>query len=130
MTTEERLRRLAREATGLGTDADRARLLVERVRAGALPAERLALAALLGHPLACLALGRARAAASDPCFDDPCALLARLDLGPEARTRVALAAARLALERPEPSTPASDDLRRVHAGLTEWPRPPSRAGTS
>ncbi len=117
VATDERLRRLTREASGLGTDADRARLLVERVRAGALTPERLALAAGLGHPLACLALGREPARPTDPH-----ALLAPLEaLGPDARARLALAAARLALSRPAPSA-GEDDLPRVHAALTEWVR--------
>lgn len=117
VATDERLRRLTRETSGLGTDADRARLLVERVRAGALTPERLQLAAALGHRLACMALGREPARANDPG-----ALLAPFEaLGPEARARLALAAARLALSRPAPSA-GEDDLPRVHAALTAWVR--------
>lgn len=97
-----------------GAEADRARLLIERVRAGLLSPERLALAAALGHPLACTALGRAPRLA-----DDPCVALARLDLGPEARARVALAASRVALAH---ATSRPDELAHVHARVTEWVR--------
>ncbi|MBX3467827.1 MAG: hypothetical protein KF878_13165 [Planctomycetes bacterium] len=111
MTTDERLRRLHRATAGLGTDADRARLLVERVRAGVLSPERVRLAAAFGHRVACLAVG-GRAPVEDV------GALADLDLGPEARARVALAAARVALAAAGKGT----DLARVHAGLTEWVR--------
>jgi hypothetical protein len=122
VSLDQRLRRLSRAAGGLGTDADRARLLVVQVRAGALPPERLRLAAALGDPLACLALGHEPARASDPG-----GLLAPFEaLGPEARARLGLAAARLALTRDAPS-PAEDDLGRVHAALTEWVRSSRRA---
>lgn len=117
MTTDERLRRGAREAARSGAEADHARLLIERVRAGLLSEERLALAAALGHPLACSALGRAPRPA-----DDLPAALARLDLGAEARARVALAASRLA-QKESPSRPGpSDELPRVQARVTEWVR--------
>lgn len=119
MTTDERLRRLHRATAGLGTDADRARLLVERVRAGDLSTERLSLAAAFGHREACLAVGRGRAPVEDV------GALADLDLGPEARARVALAAARVALVAAGKGT----DLARVHAGLTEWVRSGGRTPT-
>lgn len=117
MAIDERLRRITRDAVALGTDADRVRLLTERLRAGVLSPARLKLAAGLGHPLACLALGREPARPTDPC-----ALLEPFTgLDPEARARLALAAARLALERPAPSV-GEDALPRVHAGLTAWVR--------
>jgi hypothetical protein len=55
---DDRLREVEREAAW-GDPAGRARLLVERVRAGQLEHERLRLAAWLGDRAACLATGEA-----------------------------------------------------------------------
>ncbi|MCO5166660.1 MAG: hypothetical protein M9894_09875 [Planctomycetes bacterium] len=123
MTTDERLRRLCRATAGLGTDADRARLLVEQVRAGALTTERLALAAAFRHTVARLAVGPRWAAEVVPEQEDVVALVERLDLGAEARARVGLAAARVALA----AAGKGSDLARVHAALTEWVRSGGRS---
>ncbi|MCO5168813.1 MAG: hypothetical protein M9894_20935 [Planctomycetes bacterium] len=55
---DDRLRDLERRARETGAPADEAAWLAERLRTGALPRERLELAASCGHAGACAALGR------------------------------------------------------------------------
>lgn len=96
--SDDRLRDLERRWRAGGAPEDDARLLRERVRAGALAAADLELAARLGHPAACAALARGP--------DDLPALAAALAATDDGRARTALALAGLAL-------PA-----------WTWPRPP------
>lgn len=96
--SDERLRDLERRWHAGGSPQDDARLLLERLRGGQLAQDDVDLAALLGHPAACAALGRAPGelrAVSDA-----------LAISDERRGRAALALAELAL-------PA-----------WTWPRPP------
>ena len=53
-----KIRRLER-AAGAGDPSAQGQLLLERVRAGELPRERVQIAAALGHAASCVALGRA-----------------------------------------------------------------------
>ncbi|MCO5169852.1 MAG: hypothetical protein M9894_26240 [Planctomycetes bacterium] len=99
--SDDRLRDLERRWHAAGAPEDDARLLLERVRAGALTHDELGLAARLGHPGACAALGRRP--------DDLPALCAALAAQDVLRARAALALAEVAL-------PA-----------WTWPRPPEEA---
>lgn len=95
---DEGLRRLERRAEAGDLDAQ-ARLLLERVRSGELPAERLRLLFLLDVELAARALG-----VEIPTARPTSRKLAQeLEaLGPEVMVRVAVALARVIIRRDEP----------------------------
>jgi len=93
--TDSRRRELERRFRATGTDADAARLLVERVRAGGLPGERVRLAAFCGHGPARLALGDEAPPAAPELGPW---LLELEEFGKEALVRAALAAAEVALD--------------------------------
>lgn len=90
---DHRLRRLKRERLVGGTIHDEALVVIERLRAGELDAERVRLAAWLGHGPAALALGVVPfAVGNDPaCFHDWLAGFAHV--GRQSWVRAALAAA-------------------------------------
>jgi hypothetical protein len=102
---DERERELERRFRASGASDDEAAWLRERLRAGRIPTERLRLAAVVGHPAACRALG------CEPLVDPAALGAAVAGHGREALLRALLALARAALPAWEQRFPRDDRPR-------------------
>lgn len=120
---DERLRGLERRAQDGDLDAAAA-LVVERIRVGALPRARVALAAHLGAPAALRALGVEAAAPTTDLFD----WFARLGaFGAPAVVRALVAAARVVLPAFEEEARGDERPARALDAAAAWCDAPSPA---
>ena len=102
---DERERELERRFRASRSSEDEAAWLRERLRAGRLQAERLRLAALVGHPAACQAVG------TQPLLDPAALAGAIAEHGREPQLRALLALARGGLPEWEQRFPRDDRPR-------------------
>lgn len=123
---DSRLRQLQRDAASGGDLEAEARFLLERVRVGKLPAERLELAAYLGDPAARLAVSVPGPDPTAPWTRDELAgwVVGLRRWGKVSCVRAAVAAARLALPVWERQFPQDDRPHRVLGVAEDWIRCP------
>lgn len=122
--TDARLRDLERRFRETGAEADEAAWLVERVRIGVLPRERVELAAALGHGPARVAFGGQRVL-------QPLDLLKDDTIVPrDARAHAAVAAARAVLPEFEERHPGRLEVRRAIEAAERYLADPSEDARS
>lgn len=117
-------RELERRWRASGDDADEARVLTARLRAGRLDPDRVVLAAGLEHPPAVQALIEAKESAPLPArlYAAPDLHRALQKVGPEAAVRVSLLC--LTLVRSTLGARQDERVEAVAAGLAAWLRTP------